>query len=112
MVLDRQTQTITHRKFFEIGELLRSGDLLVLNDSRVIRARIHGKRLATGGAVEFLLLERTGRNTDAHGATRDVWLVLCKPAKKLKPGEKVYFANKQFEATILHYRGEGEREVE
>jgi S-adenosylmethionine:tRNA ribosyltransferase-isomerase len=106
LVVDRHAGRVGHSMFSRIGEHLRAGDLLVANDSRVIRARIHGKRLATGGKVEFLLLERTG------GGDRDTWRVMCRPARKLKPGEVVYFANKRFEAQVLHYVGEGEREVE
>lgn len=109
LVLHRSTGNIEHKRFFEITEHLRNGDLLVVNDSRVIRARIHGKRSATGGAVEFLLLERVRADGDQK---HDRWLVLCRPAKKLKPGEEVYFANKRLLARVLHYRGEGEREVE
>ena len=111
LVLDRATGAVTHRVFGDIGGLLRAGDLLVVNDSRVIPARMHGKRLATGGAVEFLLLERVAP-PPGEEAAGDRWLVLCKPAKKLKPGERVYFANKRLEARVMHYRGEGEREVE
>jgi S-adenosylmethionine:tRNA ribosyltransferase-isomerase len=107
LVLQRAGQTIAHHTFRDLPALLRAGDLLVVNDSRVIRARLHGKRLATGGGVEFLLLERTGQDGRC-----DRWLVLCRPARKLKPGEIVYFANRRLEATVLHYRGEGEREVE
>lgn len=108
LALDRATGRIEHRTFTDIADYLRQGDLLVANDSRVVRARLHGKRLGTGGRVEFLLLERMPRG----GATWDVWRVMCRPAKKLKPGETVYFANKQLEARVKHYLGEGEREVE
>ncbi|MBX7245039.1 MAG: tRNA preQ1(34) S-adenosylmethionine ribosyltransferase-isomerase QueA [Candidatus Sumerlaeaceae bacterium] len=107
MVLHRNKGSIEHRRFVEIGSYLKPGDLLVVNDSKVIRARIHGKRLETGGSVEMLLMERTGQS----GLT-DRWNVLCRPAKKLKPGQVVYFANKELTATVLHYTGEGEREVE
>jgi S-adenosylmethionine:tRNA ribosyltransferase-isomerase len=111
LVLDRASGAITHRAFSDIGGHLRPGDLLVVNDSRVIPARIHGRRLATGGAVEFLLLERVAP-PPGEAAAGDRWVVLCRPAKKLKPGEQVYFANKRLEARVVHYRGEGEREVE
>jgi S-adenosylmethionine:tRNA ribosyltransferase-isomerase len=108
LVLDRKAQTIEHRHFFEIINYLHPGDVLVVNDSRVIRARMHGKRLTSGGKVEFLLLERCAHDSGEN----DRWIVMCRPAKKLKPGEEVYFANKQLMARVLHYRGEGEREVE
>ncbi len=107
MVLHRSENKVEHTVFADIGRFLRSGDLLVVNDSKVIPARLHGKRMATGGHVEFLLVERTGQD-----AERDRWIVICRPAKKLKPGEQVYFANKKLLATVLRYAGEGEREVE
>jgi len=112
LVLHRANGRIEHRRFDEIADYLRAGDVLVLNDSRVIRARLHGKRTATGGGVEFLLLERAPSADEAVSRTCDVWRVMCRPAKKLKPGEIVYFANKRLQARILHYCGEGEREVE
>lgn len=107
LVVHRATGQIEHRTFSDVGDYLRSGDLVVVNNSRVIRARIHGKRMATGGGVEFLLLERV-----AQTPTNDTWRVMCRPAKKLKPGEVVYFANKRLTATITHYLDEGEREAE
>lgn len=109
LVLRRDTQTLEHAVFAMLGNYLTSGDLLVINDSRVIRARLHGKRMATGGHVEFLLVER---HSPAPNAGKDAWLVLCRPARKLKPGEMVYFANKRLMARILHYAGAGERIVE
>jgi S-adenosylmethionine:tRNA ribosyltransferase-isomerase len=106
LVLDRQRRDIQHKRFSDIGQFLREGDLLVLNNSKVIPARLRGKRLTTGGQVEFLLVRQLEPQEG-----KDRWLVLCRPAKKLKPGEKVYFSNKRLEATILHYACEGEREV-
>lgn len=108
LVLDRPKGSLQHHRFADLPGYLRGGDLLVVNDSRVIPARMHGKRMTTGGHVEFLLLERRPR-TDP---SRDLWVVLCRPAKKLKPGEMVYFANKRLEARVTHYISEGEREVE
>lgn len=105
-VLDRATAKFDHRVFAEIGDYLRAGDLLVVNDSKVIRARLHGKRMATGGHVEFLLVERVSTESG-----HDRWRVICRPAKKLKPGEIVYFANKRLRARIEHYTDVGEREV-
>ncbi|MGB9691382.1 MAG: tRNA preQ1(34) S-adenosylmethionine ribosyltransferase-isomerase QueA [Candidatus Sumerlaeaceae bacterium] len=107
MVLRRETSSIEHTIFAEIGRYLTAGDLLVINDSKVIPARMHGKRSSTGGAVEFLLVERVGSHEG-----RDRWIVICRPAKKLRPGETVYFANKRLEATIVRYVDVGEREVE
>ncbi|MCX7625740.1 MAG: S-adenosylmethionine:tRNA ribosyltransferase-isomerase, partial [Candidatus Sumerlaeaceae bacterium] len=107
LVLRRDSQTIEHSVFACIGDYLSPGDLLVINDSKVIRARLRGKREATGGLVEFLLVERTSA---LEGCDR--WRVICKPARKLKAGEEVYFANKRLKARIVAYMDVGEREVE
>jgi S-adenosylmethionine:tRNA ribosyltransferase-isomerase len=107
LVMNRGLLTIEHSIFARIGEYLQPGDLLVLNDSKVIRARLHGKRASTSGHVEFLLIERMGAEQG-----RDRWRVICRPAKKLRPGEVVYFANNRLHATILRYLDVGEREVE
>lgn len=109
LVLHRDSGLIEHRVFRDLPEYMRPGDVLTVNDSRVIKARIHGKRLSTGGGVEFLLLERVPIAPDHAG---DRWRVMCRPARKLKPGEQVYFANKRLTATVMHYLSEGEREVE
>jgi S-adenosylmethionine:tRNA ribosyltransferase-isomerase len=107
LVVRRRDQSIEHAQFRDIGRYLCRGDMLVVNDSRVIRARLHGKRLSTGGTVEFLLLERASQTPQS-----DTWRILCRPAKKLKPGETVYFANKRLTARITHHTGAGEREAE
>ncbi len=80
MVLSRQGQTLDDRRFFELPELLQPGDLLILNNSRVIPARIRGVKEASGGQAEFLLYEETYRN---------VWWTMAKPAKRLSPGTRV-----------------------
>ena len=77
MVLDRRTDSIEHRHFYDILDYLGDGDILVFNDSRVIPARLRGKRVGSGGAVEFLLLRRL---------ETDVWQVLVKPGRRLKIG--------------------------
>lgn len=80
MVLERTTGRITHRVFNEIGEYLNPGDVLVVNDTRVIPARLRGRRVGTGGAIELLLL-RPG----ADGA----WEALVRPSRRLKSGTTV-----------------------
>lgn len=110
LVLHRDSGRIEHRIFAEIGNYLRIGDLLVVNDSRVIRARIHGRREVTGGKVELLLIERENASSSS-GQKRDVWKVLCRPAKKLMTGERIYFANKRLFAEVIGYEGEGERTI-
>lgn len=80
MVLRRDTGEIEHRRFTEITDYLREGDVMVFNDSRVIPARLYGKRLGTGGGVELLLLRQIEPN---------VWEALVRPAKRLHAGAKV-----------------------
>ena len=80
MVLNRQEGLIEHRHFFEITDYLSDGDVLVFNDSRVIPARLKGRRVGSGGKVEILLLRRTERN---------IWEALVKPARRLKIGAEV-----------------------
>ena len=63
MVLDRNTGGVSHHHFYEIGQFLRPGDCLILNDSRVLPARIYGVKEDTGAHVEFLLLENKGDDT-------------------------------------------------
>ncbi len=77
MVLDRQTGSITHRRFYELNDYLRKGDVLVLNNSRVIPARLFGRRTDTGGKVEMLLLRRREDN---------LWEVLARHSKRLHEG--------------------------
>ena len=79
MVVRRETGEFEHCRFYEIGRFLRPGDLLVLNNSRVIPARLRGRRLGTGGAVEVLLLHRAGAG---------VWKALVKPGRRLRPGAR------------------------
>ena len=82
LVLDRRTGAVRHQFFSRILEHIRPGDLLIANDTRVIPARLLGKRADTGGGVEVFLL---------HRRTQDTWEVLVKPGKKMRPGQKVWF---------------------
>ena len=77
LVLNRAMGTIEHRRFYDITEYLREGDVMVFNDTRVIPARIKGKRAGSGGKVEILLLRRRQPG---------VWEALAKPARRLQPG--------------------------
>lgn len=77
MLLDRKKQTIAHDTFKHIADYLRPGDCLVLNDTRVIPARLYGRRRDTGGAIEFLLL---------HKRALDEWEVILKPGRRAKVG--------------------------
>ena len=82
LCLDRRDGAICHRRFRELPQLLRSGDVLVMNDSRVLPSRLLGHREGTGGAAELLLLEQKGK---------DLWETLARPGKKLRPGARVVF---------------------
>jgi S-adenosylmethionine:tRNA ribosyltransferase-isomerase len=91
LVLDRHRNTVSHQHFYELPGLLEKGDLLVMNDSRVIPARLMGRRVDSAGSVEVLLLRRTAPN---------MWQCLGKPGKKLFPGERIIFGDK-LEADIV-----------
>lgn len=80
MVLNRAKGSIEHRRFFEIVDYLRDGDVLVFNDSRVIPARLRGRKVNSGGRVEILLLRRLNAN---------VWETLAKPGRRLRAGTRV-----------------------
>lgn len=84
MVLDRHTGAIEHRRFHEITDYLEEGDVLVFNDSRVIPARLKGRRTGSGGAVEVLLLRRLEPN---------VWETLVRPGRRLHPGAGIEIIN-------------------
>ena len=84
MVLPRQQGACSHRHFFELPSLLRKGDLLVFNDTRVLPARLHGRKRDTGAKVEVFLLKRLDL---------DRWETLVRPGRKLRPGTEVVFSD-------------------
>src|SRR5574341_762541 len=92
LVIDKTKQTMTDKHFFDIIDELNSGDTLVLNNTRVLPARLHGQKADTGGHIELLLLKNT---------VDDTWEVLAKPAKKLKNGTKITFADGRLTATVV-----------
>lgn len=102
LVMDRRTGKVSHRHFFDIIEYLSPGDCLVMNDSRVLPARLLGNR-PTGGAVELLLLRDLGNKK---------WECLAKPGRKLQAGQEVIFGNGELTATILSVQEDGNRIVE
>ena len=102
MVLDRQTGEVTHKHFYDILDYLQPGDCLVMNDSRVLPARLLGHR-PTGGAVEVLLLRDLGDKC---------WECLCKPGRKMQPGNEVIFGDGELTATVREVREDGNRVVE
>ncbi|MAG15254.1 MAG: tRNA preQ1(34) S-adenosylmethionine ribosyltransferase-isomerase QueA [Dehalococcoidales bacterium] len=97
MVLDRGDGTITHRRFFELIDYLRDGDVLVFNDSRVIPARLDGRKADGGGRVEILLLRRLETN---------VWEALGRPARQLRAGAKVILTSDSVEDNRPEVTGE------
>ncbi|MBN1517854.1 tRNA preQ1(34) S-adenosylmethionine ribosyltransferase-isomerase QueA [Candidatus Sumerlaeota bacterium] len=101
MVLNRARQTIEHRHFRDLPELLRSGDLLVMNDSRVIPARLFARR-AGGGRAEILLVE---------AIEPSLWIAIVRPGKALKPGVRVTLEGAGIELEIIEAREAGERVV-
>lgn len=103
LVLDRQSGRIQHRVFTELLDYLQPGDCLILNDTRVIPARLYGVKPDTGAQVEFLLLKEK---------QPDIWEVLVRPGKRLKPGAKVEFGEGLLRAEILETTEEGGRIVQ
>lgn len=103
LCLDRETGGIQHKHFYDIIDFLEEGDCLILNDSRVIPARIFGVRKDTGAVVEFLLLKQSGNN---------IWEVLTKPGKKAKPGTEFVFGNGELTGKVIDVVEEGNRIVE
>lgn len=102
LVLDRVSGEINHRHFYDVIDYLKPGDCLVMNDSRVLPARLLGHR-PTGGAVEVLLLRDLGDKK---------WECLCKPGRKMQPGNEVIFGDGELTATVLEVREDGNRVVE
>lgn len=102
MVMDRDTGEISHKHFYDIIDYLQPGDCLVMNDSRVLPARLLGHR-PTGGAVEVLLLQDLGDKK---------WECLCKPGRKMQVGNEVIFGNGELSAVVAEVKDDGNRIVE
>ncbi len=103
MVLDPATQRIEHRHFYDLIDYLNPGDCLVMNDSRVLPARLLGKRMPTGGAVEVLLLTDRGNKT---------WECLVKPGRKLHEGAQISFGDGALTAEVMQVLESGNRLVQ
>ena len=102
LVLNRQTGSLEHKHFYDILDYLKPGDCLVMNDSRVLPARLLGHR-PTGGAVEVLLLRDLGDKK---------WECLCKPGRKMQVGSQVIFGDGELTATVIAVQDDGNRVVE
>lgn len=101
MLLDRENGALEHRHFYELPEFLHEGDCLVLNDSRVLPARLLGSR-ASGGSVELVLLRDLGDGR---------WECLSRPGKKTRPGTELNFGNGELHATVEDVIEDGNRIV-
>lgn len=98
MVVNRESGEIQHMTVGDLPLLLRHGDVLVLNDTRVIPARVFGHKEGSGGKVELLLLEETGKN---------IWESLCGSSRRPKPGAKLVLAGGSIVATVLEWGRSG-----
>lgn len=103
LMVDKKTGERKHEVFKNIIDYLRPGDCLVLNNTRVLPARLLGVKEDTGAAVEVLLLKRL---------SGDLWETLAKPGKKLKPGAQVTFGNGELRAQVMEVTAEGNRIVQ
>ena len=102
LVLDKKNGSIEHQHFYDILDYLESGDCLVMNDSRVIPARLLGRR-KTGGVVEVLLLKDLGN---------DRWEALTKPGRKTRAGEEIFFGESDLKAIVVDEIEDGKRVLE
>ena len=102
MILDRKSGKISHKHFYDIENEIMPGDCLILNDSRVLPARIYGIKEGTGARVEFLLL---------HQIEKDVWETLAGPGKKAKPGTIFLFGEGHLKAEVLKVTDTGNRVI-
>jgi S-adenosylmethionine:tRNA ribosyltransferase-isomerase len=100
LVLDKASGELEHKSFKDILDYFNPGDCLILNNSRVIPARLIGEKEGSGGKIEFLLLKRVDLNT---------WETLAKPGKRAKVGTKFVFGNGELKAEVLEIKEEGNR---
>ena len=102
MKIDRKTGDIVHSRFYNLCDYLKKGDLLVLNDSRVLPARLYGEKKDSGSFIEFLLLEQKGDK---------LWEIICRPGKKAKVGTEFSFGNGILTAKVIEVKDDGNRIV-
>ena len=102
MCVDRKSGGIIHDHFYNLCAHLKEGDLLVMNDSRVIPARLYGEKIGNGTFIEFLLLEQKGDK---------IWEIICRPGKKAKVGTRFSFGGGRLIAEVIEVRDDGNRIV-
>ena len=102
MKIDRESGSITHDHFYNLCSYLKKGDLLVLNDSRVLPARLYGEKKDTRSFIEFLLLEQKGDK---------LWEIICRPGKKAKVGTEFIFGGGKLRACVTEVKDDGNRLV-
>ncbi len=102
LVLDKETGAIRHKHFYDIYDMLRPGDCLVMNNTRVIPARLYGVKEGTGGKIEFLLLKRLDMDT---------WEIILKPGRKARTGSRFVFGDGLLRAEVLKVCEDGNRIV-
>ncbi len=102
LVLDKETGNIEHKVFKDIIKYLNKGDCIVLNDTRVLPARLLGEKEDTGGKIEFVLLKKI---------EGDIWEVILKPGRRAKPKARFIFGNGELKAEVLEIVEEGNRLV-
>lgn len=102
LVMDRESGEVEHKHFRDITDYLKKGDCLVMNNTRVIPARLYGTKEGSGGKIEFLLLKRI---------ELDTWEVILKPGKKAKPGSRFEFGNGLLKAEVIEIIEDGKRIV-
>lgn len=102
MCVDRKTGEISHDRFYNLCDKLRKGDLLVMNDSRVIPARLYGEKIGNQTFIEFLLLEQKGDK---------IWEIICRPGKKAKVGTRFSFGEGRLVAEVIEVKDDGNRIV-
>lgn len=104
MIVHRDSGEVEHKHFYDILDYLKAGDCLVLNNSKVLPARLYGRKEGTGANIEFLLIKRI---------KGDTWETMVRPGKRLKPGDAVSFSDdKLFRAVVKDYGEDGTRIVE
>ena len=103
MVLHKESGEVEHRYFYDVIDYLNPGDCLIVNDSRVLPARLYGQKEGTGGHMEFLLLQNLGN---------DQWETLAKPGKKAKPGAVFTFGDGKLRAVVKEVKEDGNRIVQ